>query len=85
MADYALKPPKERKKRAGLPASPDCGEGDICIMAVDRGRNTIRLQVNDCPVTLTCAPESNLDTYQRVKSILLDTVVEAIPQKVRKI
>lgn len=62
-------PPKERKRIDG--------DGCFTIITVDREKNTVSLDVEGYPVTLTCWPENNSKPYQQVKAILVDAVVEA--------
>lgn len=67
------KPPIEIEKQAGV-TCPDDGKGHFTITSVDREQHTVDLEVDGCPVTLSCSPQNNTALYQCVKSILLDTV-----------
>lgn len=47
----------------------------LTITEVDQARHTIQLNVDGCPVTLSCSQHNNPKPYQQIKTILLDTVV----------
>lgn len=80
MAGSPIKPPREKKRYVGKPGSTDTPQGSITISAVDRAQNTIHLEIDGCPVTLSCTAQSNPETYRQVKAILLDTVIHS-PKK----
>lgn len=63
----AKTPPKERKRIDG--------DGCFTIVTVDREKNTVSLDVGGYSVTLNCSPQSNLDLYRQIKTILVDTIV----------
>lgn len=86
MADSVpMTPPTERKRCISRPCSKENPQGSITISAVDRAQNTVQLEIDGCPVTLSCTPQSKPETYYQVKAILLDTVVHSPPKQADKI
>lgn len=78
MADSGpMTPPTKRKREIGSSAKPT---EHLAITAVDQAQHTICLNVDGYPVTLLCSPQNNTKTYQQVKTILLDTVVNSTPK-----
>lgn len=57
----------------------------LTITKVDQEQHTIQLNVDGCPVTLVCTPQNSPKTYARVKTILLDTVVNSQKKSLSKI
>ena len=47
---------------------------EIIVTAVDQDQHTIYLTVHGYPVIAMCAPDNNLDIYERVKEILIGAV-----------
>lgn len=78
MADSGpMTPPIKRKREIRPSAKP---KERLAITAVDQAQHTICLNVDGYPVTLVCSPQNNAKTYQQVKAILLDTVVNSSPK-----
>ena len=47
---------------------------ECSIVGLDIQENTIHMKVNGCKITLVCGPKPNLETYEKVKEILISTI-----------
>ena len=48
---------------------------EMQVFHVDRKKNTIQLNVGGCLVTVVCEPQSNPETYAKLRDILIDSVL----------
>ena len=54
----------------------DSTEYKVDIIGVDKNAHTIYAQVNGCRITAVCREKADPEIYDRVKGILLSTVLE---------
>ena len=54
----------------------DSAKNEISIIGVDKKAHTIYAQVNGCRITAVCRERANPEIYDRIKGILLSTVLE---------
>ena len=54
----------------------DSTENKVNIIGVDESARTIYAQVNGCRITAVCREKADPEIYDRVKGILLSTVLE---------
>ena len=47
----------------------------VRIIDIDEAENTVHATVNGCNVTVICRKQANPDIYDRVKDILIGTVI----------
>lgn len=47
------------------------------VFSIDRKKHTIQLNVGGCLVTVLCELQSNLETYTRLRDILIDSVLHS--------
>ena len=50
----------------------DCS---VSIVNIDKEDNTVYAKVNGCNITVVCRQQANPDVYDRVKDILINSVV----------
>ena len=51
-------------------------ENAVRIIDIDKSANTIYAQVNGCKITAVCKENSDPEIYDRIKGILLSTVLD---------
>ena len=54
----------------------DRQENRICITGVDESAHTIHARINGYKITAVCREKADPDIYDRIKDILLSSVVE---------
>ena len=54
----------------------DSQDNKVCIIGVDKSAHTVYAQVNGCRITAVCREKADPEIYDRVKGILLSTVLE---------
>ena len=50
-------------------------ESDIHIIGIEKRTNTVSMCINGCHVTAVCQERNNTEAYNRVKGILIDSVL----------
>ena len=53
----------------------DSQDNKVSIIGVDKSVNTIYAQVNGCKITAVCREKADPEIYDRIKGILLSTVL----------
>lgn len=56
----------------------ECTDNKVCsvsIVNIDKEDNTVYARVNGCNITVVCRQQANPDVYDRVKDILINSVV----------
>lgn len=54
----------------------DSQDNKVSIIGVDKSANTIYAQVNGCKITAICREKVDPEIYDRIKGILLSSVLE---------
>ena len=65
---------KERT-RAHFRECTDNKDSSVSIVNIDKEDNTVYANVNGCNITIVCRQQANPDVYDRVKDILINSVV----------
>lgn len=50
-------------------------DSDIHIVGIEKKTNTVSMCINGCHVTAVCQARNNTEVYNRVKGILIDSVL----------
>ena len=53
----------------------DNKDSSVSIVNIDKEDNTVYAKVNGCNITIVCRQQANPDVYDRVKDILINSVV----------
>lgn len=54
----------------------DSRENKVTILSIDNESRTIYAQANGCNITAVCRERDNPDVYDRIKGILISTLLE---------
>ena len=65
---------KERA-RAQFRENTDIKDSTVSIVNIDKADNTVYARVKGCNITVVCRQQANPDVYDRVKDILINSVV----------